>query len=178
MKVLFIGLDTNKLYEAAKLLQSVNDNLDIAPTFTTELSMKGHITENFIYYMPLKEVELAYKNNAFFWVCSNKHVSHGLTLNDYYRSDILVIDFYGISNISEPSLKMLMKDGVVVVHLDSKTEKHTKEDIIESKFALQRLEQCDMLYFCDDAPKVIVKTVIDYMNADNEKRIGIIESLK
>ena len=177
MKILFIGIDKDLLYNAARQLQSVNDNFNIAPTFTTDLSMQGHITENFIYYMPLKEAELAYRNNAFFWVFSSKHTSTGMTIQDYYKSDILVIDFYGVSNISEPMMKMLFKDGVVIVQVDSKNTKHTNIDITESKFALQRLQNQDILYFCDDAPEIIAHTIMKYINADERQKKAIVESL-
>lgn len=177
MKVILVGSENNdNKYYIAKELQSLNDDLIIASVFSTNLELKGKITDNFVYYMPAEEVELSYKNNAFMWVLSKDNESRGVTKPDMYSSNIFVMSFGEFNNISNPTLKEYINDNGIICFLDTKCG-NSDDDIIESKFACERIFSSPYLYFLDDNKDYIVKTILDYIIGDDETRKQIADKL-
>ena len=114
MKILIIGTTNSPVLDVAKGLQAANDDLQIAPVFTTDLKMKGKVGES-VYYMANEEVELAYKNNAFMWVHTKDHYSTGVTRPDMYSSSLFTMSFGDFNNISNPVMQELAKDDDCVL---------------------------------------------------------------
>lgn len=171
MKIIIIGNESNTKLELAKLIQDYNDDLVIAPIFTTDLNYEGHISDDCLYYLPQDEVELAYKNNAFMWVYTTTEISKGVTLVDMYSSDIFPLSYGEFNNISNPILETLKEDSILV-WLDSK--QHNDNDKFESTYATERLSECNYLYFCDDNLEEVRNIIIDYLLGNKEKRAELL----
>ena len=177
MKILIIGTSGNDiLKDIAVRLQNANDDLAIAPIFTTKLEMKGKVSID-SYYMSNEEVELSYRNNAFMWVRTHNNYSTGVTMPDMYNSSLFIMSYADFNNISNPVMNELDKDGLVLCVIDSSGTKKSDEDILESQSAFERIYEHPYLYFLDEKPANIVDTVLKYIIADASEREKIEDSL-
>lgn len=165
VKVIIIGGENIDKYAVAKKLQSLNDDLTIAPTFSSDITLQGKITENFIYYMSDKEVETSYKNNALMWVNSTDTISIGVTKPDMYSSDIFVMTYTDFNNISNPILNEFIDEDGIICFLDSKV--NTKKDKTDSSMACERIFELPYLYFLDEDVEYIVKMILEYACGDD-----------
>ena len=176
MKILIIGTNSSPKDEIAKALQTVNDDLQIAPRFTTSLSMKGK-TGELDYYMSNEEAELSYKNDAFMWVRTTPECSCGVTKPDMYTYSLFVMSFADFNNMSNPVMNELDKDNdVILVVLDEKSKKD-KEEVMEANNAFERIYEHHYMYFLDDSKDMIVDTILKYIIADASEREKIENSL-
>ena len=177
MKILIIGTTGNDdLKQVAKGLQSAEDGLTIAPVFITKLDMKGK-DGNGIYYMSNEEAELSYKNNAFMWVRTLDNYSTGVTMPDMYNSSLFVMTYADFNNISNPVMKELDSDGLILVVIDKSRTKKSDEDIIESQSAFERIYEHHYLYFLDEKPHNITNMVLKYLVATPKERAEIEDAL-
>ena len=174
MKIIIAGSQNTDKHAIARELQSINDDLTIAPIFNTRMEFKGKTSE-FYYYMPTEEVELSYKNNAFMWIRTSDNESCGVTMPDMYSSNIFVMSFADFNNMSNPVFNEFIMDGLIVF-LDTKNG-NSQDDINESKFACERIFSSPYLYFLDEDTDYIVNTIINYINGDEKERREISEAL-
>ena len=175
MNILIVGAEKTDKYAIAKELQALDDDMMIAPVFTTDLRMKNHISDDFIYYMSSEEAKLSYKNDAFMWVCSDDGKSLGVTKTDMYNANIFVMSFANFNNISNPTLKELLDDGIICF-VDS-ISNNSEIDLRESVFACERIYALPYIYFLDDDASVVVNTLLAYINGDAEERERIVEEM-
>lgn len=175
MNILIVGAEKTDKYAIAKELQALDDDMMIAPVFTTDLRMKNYISDDFIYYMPSEEAELSYKNDAFMWVCSDDSRSLGVTKTDMYNANIFVMSFANFNNISNPTLKELLDDGIICF-IDS-IANNSEVDFRESVFACERIYASPYIYFLDDDVSVVVNTLLAYISGDAEERERIVEEM-
>lgn len=177
MKILIIGTSGNEtLKDIAVRLQNANDDLVIAPIFTTKLEMKGKVSID-SYYMSNEEVELSYKNNAFMWVRTHDNYSNGVTMPDMYNSSLFIMSYADFNNMSNPVMAELEKDGLVLCVIDNAGTKKSDEDILESQSAFERIYEHPYMYFLDEKPHNIVNTIMKYLVADPDEREAIENSL-
>lgn len=177
MKILIIGTTNSPVLDVAKGLQAANDDLQIAPVFTTDLKMKGKVGES-VYYMANEEVELAYKNNAFMWVHTKDHYSTGVTRPDMYSSSLFTMSFGDFNNISNPVMQELAKDDdCVLVVMDMSAGKKDKDELMEANAAFERIYEHPYLYFLDEKPASIIDCILKYIGSTTEEREKIEESL-
>ena len=175
MKILLIGTNDSLKESITKGLKKANDDLRVAPVFTTELNMIGRQTKTH-YYMSNEEAELSYKNDAFMWVHTSGTSSHGVTKPDMYESDIFLMNFAEFNNMANPVLQELDKDDLVMCVMDEKNKK-TKEDVLEAANAFERFYEHHYLYFLEEPASFIVDTILKYMIASPEEREKIEDSL-
>ena len=174
-KIIIIGpKHTNKI-ELAQELISINDDLEVCPTYTTELEFKDKVTDEFFTYIPNEDMKLGYKNNSFIYVTSYNEYSKGMLHSDLYNKDIFVLDFLDFNNISERMLNEF--NNKLFVWLDTKEKNKDIEDLEESKFAYERSLNFPLLYFVDENIEDIAKIILRYIdtNCSEKERQEIIE---
>lgn len=173
LKIIITGAKSIDKFEIAKKLVELNDNLSIAPTFTSDKEYEKIISDNFMYYMSSEEVDLAFKNNVVLYINTVLNISHGITLDSFYNNDIFVMDIEDFNNISDHNItnKDLLVVWVDSKHYDNHDDK--KNDLIEAKYLEERLETMPYLYFLDSGEEEIATVINDYLNADDEKKIAI-----
>lgn len=177
MKIIIIGTENSPSASVAKGLQKANDDLQIAPVFTTKLSMKGKTCDG-TYYMSNEETELSYKNNAFMWVRTCDSYSTGVIMSDMYSSSLFVMDFGDFNNISNPVLNEVTKDDeCVLVVLDVSGYKKSKDELREAEAAFERIYAHPYLYFLDEKPQDIIDCILNYIGSTPDERKNIEESL-
>lgn len=159
----------------AKHLTSINDDLNICPTFITDLEYKNKVTDDFLFYITNDEVELGYKNNAFLYVTSYETYNKGIEIQHTYNSDIFVLDFIDCNNISERAFDELTNK--IFVWVDKSEKSNDQEDIFESEYAFERSNKYDLLYFVNEDPEDISKVILEYIddNTTEERRRELLE---
>ena len=157
-KIIIIGPKHTGKMKLAQMLISINDDLEVCPTYITELEFKDKVTDEFFLYMSNEDVKLGYKNNSFIYVTSYNEYSKGMLHSDLYNKDIFVLD------------------NKLFIWLDTK-DKKDNEDIEESKFSFERSLNFPLLYFVDENEEDIAKIIIKYIdiNCSEEERQKIIE---
>ena len=177
-KILIIGSDKSPKEEVAKSLCAVNDRLQIAPVFTTDLRMRDKKQDGSQYYMPNEEVELSYKNNAFMWVWTDSKISRGVTMPDMYSYNIFTLTFNEFNNISNPVLKEIdSSSDLILVVLDEGLTKKDNICIREANNAFERIYEHHYLYFLDERVQDIVECILKYIVSSEEEREAIEETL-
>lgn len=174
-KIIIIGpKHTNKI-ELAQTLISINDYLEICPTYITKLEFKDKVTDEFFTYMSNEDVKLGYKNNSFIYVTSYNEYSKGMLHSDLYNKDIFVLDFVDFNNMSERMLNEF--ENPLFIWLDTKKRTKDFEDLEESKFAYKRSLNFPLLYFVDENLEDVAKVILRYIdiNCSEKERQEIIE---
>ena len=174
-KIIIIGPKHVNKIELAQALVSINDDLEICPTYTTQLEYKNKITDEFFTYISNEEVKLGYKNNSFIYVTSYDEYSKGMLHSDLYNKDIFVLDFVDFNNMSEKMFNEFQNK--LFIWLDTKQKNTDLEDLEESKFSFKRSKNFPLLYFADENIEDIVRIILRYIdvNCTDEEREEIME---
>ena len=174
-KIIIIGPKHVNKIELAQTLVSINDDLEICPTYTTQLEYKDKITDEFFTYISNEDVKLGYKNNSFIYVTSYNEYSKGMLHSDLYNRDIFVLDFIDFNNMSEKMFNEFQNK--LFIWLDTKQKNIDLEDLEESKFSFKRSINFPLLYFVDENTEDIAKIIFRYIDANctEEERKEIIE---
>lgn len=167
-KIIITGSSLVDKLSIAKELIKRDDDLSIAMTFTSDKDYKDKPNENYIYFMDSSEIDLAYKNNVLFYVSTENYISNGITMDSLYNDDIFCLSIKDFNNISNNIFNSKLYD-IIVIWVDSKFNEKTKEvleDIRETKYLLERLNNVKYMYFLDEEKEDISKIVIEYINGD------------
>ena len=175
-KIIIVGLsELNKLDIARELIRR-NDNLSIAPHFTSnqEYKSQGDVNDNYIYYLDNATISLAFKNNSLLYVMTDGYISTGVTTDDYYNNDIVCIDIVDFNNI--PDRYFSKKDQNLIIWVDSRTHKHINStEMLEIRYLQERLDTLSYIYFLDDTIDNICTCILEYLDASEDRRREIIE---
>lgn len=174
-KIIIIGPKHVNKIELAQALVSINDDLEICPTYITKLEYKDKITDEFFTYISNEDVKLGYKNNSFIYVTSYDEYSKGMLHSDLYNKDIFVLDFVDFNNMSEKMFNEFQNK--LFIWLDTKQKNTDLEDLEESKFSFKRSKNFPLLYFVDENIEDIVRIILRYIdvNCTEEEREEIME---
>ena len=169
----------NKLDIANKIVEK-NEDLSIGNRFTNDKQYINESKDNYIYYLSTQSIDLTYKNNFVLFVNTDNYISTGITMDSYYNNDIFVMELEEFNNISNIIFKSDSTD-ILVVWVDAnydKTDENLKSDADESMFLEQRLmnDNIKYLYFFNDDNDTICDTILEYIDADEEKRNEILEN--
>ena len=172
LKTFIVCLDKEKALNVAKDIVKINDELSIIPRFTTNTEYKDEVNENYIYYLDVNTVNLSYKNNALLYIKTNKYISSGITIDDFYNNDVCYLTVEEFNSIPEIIFK---KYDILVVWIDTKNHKTiSNSDLIEINYFNTFITTINYLYFLEDE-KNIHNTILDYILGDEEKRKYLLE---
>lgn len=172
LKTFIVCLDKDKALNVAKDIIKVNDELSIIPRFTTDTEYQNEINENYIYYLDVNTVNLSYKNNALLYIKTNKYISSGITIDDFYNNDICYLTVEEFNSIPEVIFK---KYDTLIVWVDIKNSKTiSNSDMIEINYFSSFITTTNYLYFLEDE-KDIHNTILEYIFGDEEKRKYLLE---
>lgn len=173
LKIIITGAQPIDKFQIAKKLVDANDNLSVAPTFTTDKDYQNITTDNFMYYLSSDEVDLAFKNNVILYINTVVNISYGITLDNFYNNDIFVMDIEGFNNISNHIIsgKDLLIVWVDTKHYDDLSIR--KKDLSEVKYLEERTQTIPYLYFLDDTVEEIVNVINSYLEGDDEQKMLI-----
>lgn len=170
IKILITGVkDIDKL-DIAKKIVVKNDSLSIAPVFTTD-KLFDNANENYKYYLDVNDANLAYKNNALFYIRTENYVSVGITFDDFYNNSISFADLNDFNNIPD---RFFYESEILVVWVDSSTIKPSKSELCEVKYLEDRLQNFKYLYFLNEDADTIANVIVEYLN-NIERRQELLE---
>ena len=167
LKTFIVCLDKEKALNVAKDIVKINDELSIIPRFTTNTEYKDEVNENYIYYLDVNTVNLSYKNNALLYIKTNKYISSGITIDDFYNNDVCYLTVEEFNSIPEIIFK---KYDILVVWIDTKNNKSiSNSDLIEINYFNTFITTINYLYFLE-TENDIHNTILEYIFGDEEKR--------
>lgn len=173
VKIIITGAKSIDKFAIARHLVEENDSLSIAPTFISDKAYENVTNDKFMYYMNLEDVNLAFKNNVILYISTDVNISHGITLDSFYNSDIFVMNIEDFNNISDHNIS---GQDLLIVWVDSKHYDNVndrKKDLTEAKYLEERIETIPYLYFLDNTVDEIVKVINSYLEGDEEQKLAI-----
>ena len=172
LKTFIVCLYEDKALNVAKDIIKTNDELSIIPRFTTNTEYKNEVNENYVYYLDVNTVNLSYKNNALLYIKTDKYISSGITIDDFYNNDICIMNVEEFNLIPEC---VFSKNDILVIWVDTKNHSSlTYNDMVEFKYFNSFLENNLYLYFIDDEPN-ISDIVLEYFYGDEETRKKLLD---
>jgi hypothetical protein len=112
---------------------------------------------------------IAYKNNAMLYCLSESEKSIGISMDEYYNTDIFCMSVEAFNNISESLLV-----NILVIWIDSKANTTDENQINNSKILMNTLDSLKYMYFIEDF-KTIRKIICEYLDATPAKQLEILE---
>ena len=172
LKTFIVCLDKEKALNVAKDIVKSNDELSIAPQFTTNMEYKDEANENYVSYLDVNIVNLSYKNNALLYIKTDKYISTGITIDDFYNNDICYLSVEEFNSIPEIIFK---KYDILVVWVDTKNHKPiSNSDLIEINYFNTFITTINYLYFLETEID-IHDIIIEYIFGDEEHRKYLLE---
>lgn len=172
-KIMIIGPYNVDKSELSDLLSDACD-FNVANRITDNDEMVNNHTK-------MMETELIYKcfqNNAFLFLNKIENSYIGITLDDFYNSEIFFMNFDEFNKISKKIFDSDTYD-ILIVWVDTKNSNENPQlskDIFEIKFLNETLSSLPYLYFLDDNNKDIVKIIVEYLNANSDEKEKILEN--
>ena len=102
MEFKFLILTPNN-YDIKTLLhtiETINDNIVISNKFINDITYKDIENNDRYYYLDNNTINTSIKNNVVIYATSNINVISGITIDDFYNSNILTMSFSEFNNIS------------------------------------------------------------------------------
>lgn len=161
--------DIDVAYNLATYISSKYD-LDIAQTFTSslELDICQH-NPTYFRFFDVNDMVIAYKNNAMLYCLSESEKSIGISMDEYYNTDIFCMSVEAFNNISESLLV-----NILVIWIDSKANVTDENQINNTKILMNTLDSIKYMYFIEDF-KTIRKIICEYLDATPTKQLEILE---
>ncbi len=106
------------------------------------------------------------------YIKTNKYISSGITIDDFYNNDICYLTVEEFNSIPEVIFK---KYNILVVWIDTKNHKAiSNSDLIEINYFNTFITTINYLYFLENELN-IHNTILDYILGDEEKRKYLLE---
>ena len=172
LKTFIVCLYEDKALNVAKDIIKTNDELSIIPRFTTNTEYKNEVNENYVYYLDVNTVNLSYKNNALLYIKTDKYISSGITIDDFYNNDICYLTVEEFNSIPEVIFR---KYDILVIWVDTKNHKTiSNADLIEINYFSTFITSINYLYFLENETNIHT-VILDYIFGDEEKRKYLLE---
>jgi hypothetical protein len=172
LKTFIVCLDKIKALNIAKDIIKTNDELSIIPRFTTDIEYKNEVNENYVYYLDVNTVNLSYKNNALLYIKTDKYISTGITIDDFYNNDICYMNVEEFNSIPEIIFK---KYDILIIWVDTKNHKYiSNSDLIEIDYFNTFINTTNYLYFLEDEIG-IHNIILEYIFGNEEKQRQLLE---
>lgn len=174
-KIFIVGGANTPIIEIADKLVSLDESLKIASKFTSDRQLKDLTYDNnnqHLYYNDNENIHLDYKNNALLYIFSTEYTSEGVTLDEFYMSDIIPLNIENFNVVSE---KVLESASCLIVWIDSKcnSDNHLMK---ETKFLMERLDKLAYMYFFDEDTDDICNAIMEYISGTPHERKRLLKN--
>ena len=171
IKFIIVGIDEIDKMSYAKCIVELDDDLSIAPTFTSQKEYKNQLNEDYIYYLDPLKINLSYKNNALLYIEHKDTIFSGITLDDLYNNDIIITSMSNYNSI--PDI-VFTKYNIVTIWLDTKNYTKSQSYFNEVKYIQEKIEKFPYMYFLDEDPQYVAETILAFLNADENEKNSIL----
>ena len=169
-KLIITGIYEDEIYNLAKYLCTIDDNLSITPIF---VSSDNEIQSENYYVLDTKTIHLAFKNNALLYIKTDDNMSKGITIDDFYNNDISYMTIDEFNNIPNTAFNIDEFD-ILVIWVDNNQHKVTniKYWIDEIDVLTTRLytDHIDYLYFLNETNDHILDVINQFINGDEQDK--------
>ena len=169
-KIIIISLNHIDKYDLARNIIKIDDNFSIAKMFSTS-------EEEGYDYMDKDTLILSYKNNALFYVHSTDDKSTGITMDEYYNNNIILMNIEDFNILPE---NVLVNHNILIVWVDSECSKSSdiKNDMNEINILLKSIDSYNYLYFYKEPTSKIANIILKYIYSDEMTKNEIIENYR
>lgn len=169
IKVVLIG---PSFLNKKQYLDYISDNTDlkICKNYTSNENTES----KYLQFLSKTDIEIGNSNNAFLF-CTQEKDYHITCIDEsnVALSDVLYMNIVDFNNISEI---ILTKYNLLVIWLDTKFHSNDiNNEIVETKYLLERLDYTDYMYFLDESPKYVTETILNYINGNDDYRKILLE---
>lgn len=170
IKIIIIGIEDLDVYEYVMQMLEKNNELVAAKKFTTDI--EEYNEGKYPIYLDLMNLNLAYKNNALLYVTTENNISHGVTIDEYYASDIIDMSIKEFNLVADYTFG----ENIIICWLDkSKVHDYTKLNLNEIRILENRLQELNYLYFLNTTPDEFANIVNKYLNANDDEKKNLLE---
>lgn len=178
-KFLILGPQKRDLHKIIDAIETKNNNFVICKKFTNDITYKDTENVNGFYYLDNQTLNTSLKNNALLYAVTNEQYTTGVTVDDFYNSDILYMSIAEFNNISSNFISNY-KDNIVIVWLDTKhhiDNKLLKKDIYEVNYLVNKINEFNYnyIYLLDESPEYISDIINEYFYGDESVRQQILD---
>ena len=181
MEFKFLILTPNN-YDIKTLLNTIettNDNIVISNKFINDITYKDIENNDRYYYLDNNTINKSIKNNVVIYATSNINVISGITIDDFYNSNILTMSFSEFNNISTNFLLKYSND-FLIVWVDTKKHDNDivlKNEIKEVNYLLSKINEHNFkyIYFLDDDVNTISSVINSYYTGDENIKAEILQ---
>lgn len=181
MEFKFLILTPNN-YDIKTLLNTIettNDNIVISNKFINDITYKDIENNDRYYYLDNNTINTSIKNNVVIYATSNINVISGITIDDFYNSNILTMSFSEFNNISTNFLLKHSND-FLIVWVDTKKHDNDivlKNEIKEVNYLLSKINEHNFkyIYFLDDDVNTISSVINSYYTGDENIKAEILQ---
>lgn len=165
-KIIVVTYDNQKKVEVLATLNTLNEEIKVARTFSTDILKKDSDIKEWKYYMDNDDLYLAFKNNALLCVhTDDDQISEGITKEEMSNSNIIPMTFDMFNTVSSRYIK-----GITICWIDSSIIKD-KRMMHEVNDFMKSSKQYNMLYFGkEDDYTTIANSISKYLKSDFEGR--------
>ena len=168
MNKIFIVSSVNNLTQAKEVADYISETFEmtIASRFSNDTSIEDTT------YMPTEDIMVAYKNNALLYSQSLSPSSFtGISFDEYYNNDILIIPINGFINISES----IFDEDSLVIWLDCPKQVADIKEVKNASYIIDIIENVKYLYFNESNSIVICSVLNKYFNGSESDKANILE---
>ena len=170
VKIIILGISDLDINEYVEDFVKTNKDLVLAKKFTT--NEEEYNSGEYLMYLDLMTLSLSYKNNAFLYVTTDNSISHGITIDEYWASDISFMTIEEFNLISD----YILGDNIILCWIDkSKVYDYRKLNLNEVRIFENRLEKFKYLYFLNIDPSEFTIIVNKYLSSTDEEKNILLE---
>lgn len=173
-KIFITGSNKIDKMQYAKALINVDDDLSISQVFTNDESFKDS-TNEYVYYLNPTDIDLSYKNNAFLFINAKDMIYNGITFDSFYNEDIFCV---GIDELNSIPDYIFEYNDTLIIWVDTKIngrDTTNEQDIFATKHFIEKLNSLNVLYFLDETPEDVAKTILCYLEGDADTKQKILD---
>lgn len=179
-KILFLLPGNKNITDFINAIDIINDDISVSNRFTNNIEYKDLENINGLYYLDNNTISSSIKNNSILYITTIDEKMVGVTIDDFYNSDIIPML---ISNFNDISTNFFdkYKEELVIVWYDTKihtNKKELKREINESTFLFEKIENngYKFVYFLDENPEVVANVFNIILTGSEEEINEIFEN--
>ena len=161
-KIFIIYHDETILEELVNKLFEISNDINICDKFTTNSDDVKNGRPYSYYYLNTLEVNKSIKNNYVLYVLTNNYISTGITIDKFYNSNIIILNYKEYNAIPDLIFNK-HNDDILTIWIDSKDNKY-KGIFNDIHFVESRLENVNNEYFLKNEIDEIIITILNYLN--------------
>ncbi len=174
MKIIIVSKTTN--FEIPKILNNINDDLNICYKFSNDKKYVGYTIPNleYVYYLTTADIELASKNNSIIYIktsSDDNYISCGVSKDDFENSNILSLTIDEFNKIPTSTFENI--DNLLVVWIDY-SQKNNDIPTYEYNYFMERLDTLTYIYLLNETPRTVANVILEYINGDEDKKSSIL----